>query len=42
MDEQSVPRINGWVRLWIALAVIGLIPAPLQATANSIEPQTPS
>jgi hypothetical protein len=27
MDEQGVPRINGWVRLWIALAVIGLIPA---------------
>jgi hypothetical protein len=27
MEEQSVRPINGWVRLWIALAVIGLIPA---------------
>ena len=27
MEEQSVTRINGWIRLWIALAVIGLIPA---------------
>lgn len=27
MEEQGVRRINGWVRLWIALAVIGLIPA---------------
>jgi hypothetical protein len=27
MEEQSERRLNGWVRLWIALAVIGLIPA---------------
>lgn len=27
MEEQSERGINGWVRLWIALAVIGLIPA---------------
>jgi hypothetical protein len=27
MEEPGVRRINGWVRLWIALAVLGLIPA---------------
>jgi hypothetical protein len=27
MDEPGVRRINGWVRLWIALGVLGLIPA---------------
>ena len=27
MEEQSVRPVNGWIRLWIALAVIGLIPA---------------
>lgn len=28
MDEQQKPqRLNGWIRLWIALAVIGLVPA---------------
>ena len=27
MKEGSKKRLNGWVRLWIAIAVLGLVPA---------------
>ena len=26
MELENKPRLNGWIRLWIALAVIGLVP----------------
>lgn len=27
MEQENTRRLNGWLRLWIALAVIGLVPA---------------
>jgi len=27
MEQENTKRLNGWLRLWIALAVIGLVPA---------------
>jgi hypothetical protein len=40
MEEQSVRPINGWIRLWIALAVIGLIPA-IYTLVHGGSPPTP-